>query len=129
MAKLRHVALYAEDAIAAAHFYRDAFDMEIVMEQPNACYLTDGVVNLAVIRSREGFPPGVHHIGMWVDDLEKAEAQATKAGATFHQGPPPEGQGVYEIKYKTPDGAVIFDLTPHGWPGAAKDVEATKVTV
>jgi catechol 2,3-dioxygenase-like lactoylglutathione lyase family enzyme len=27
MAKLRHIALYADDAIAAAHFYRDAFDM------------------------------------------------------------------------------------------------------
>jgi catechol 2,3-dioxygenase-like lactoylglutathione lyase family enzyme len=92
MAKLRHVALYAEDAIAAAHFYRDAFDMEIVRESANACSLTDGIMNVTIIKSREGFPAGIHHFGMWVDDLEKGQAQAVAAGAIFHQGPPPEGQ-------------------------------------
>jgi methylmalonyl-CoA/ethylmalonyl-CoA epimerase len=124
MAKLRHIALYADDAIAAAHFWRDAFEMEILRESANACSLTDGVMNVTIIRSREGFPAGLHHCGMWVDDEAAAEAQAKQAGAIFHMGAPPAGQGVYEIKYKTPDGAVIFDLTPHGWPGAVKDVEA-----
>jgi len=121
MAKLRHIALYADDAIAAAHFYRDAFDMKIVRENDNACSLSDGVMNVTIIRSRAGFPAGLHHFGMWVDDLEGAQAQVVKAGATFHQGPPPAGQGAFEIKYKTPDGAAIFDITHTGWPGAAKD--------
>jgi methylmalonyl-CoA/ethylmalonyl-CoA epimerase len=121
MAKLRHIALYADDAIAAAHFYRDAFDMKIVRENDNACSLSDGVMNVTIIRSRPGFPAGLHHFGMWVDDLEGAQAQVVKAGATFHQGPPPAGQGAFEIKYKTPDGAAIFDITHTGWPGAAKD--------
>ena len=124
MAKLRHIALYADDAIAAAHFYRDAFEMEIVRESANACSLTDGVMNVTIIRSREGFPPGIHHFGMWVDDLEEGQERALKAGAIFHQGPPPEGQGAFEIKYKTPDGATIFDITRTGWPGSVKDVEA-----
>ena len=124
MAKLRHIALYADDAIAAAHFYRDAFDMEIVRENANACSLTDGVMNVTIIKSREGFPAGIHHFGMWVDDLEAAQAQAVKAGAIFHLGPPPEGQGAFEIKYKTPDGATIFDITHTGWPGSVKEVEA-----
>jgi catechol 2,3-dioxygenase-like lactoylglutathione lyase family enzyme len=123
MAKLRHIALYAEDAVAAAHFYRDAFEMEIVRESANACSLTDGIMNVTIIRAREGFPPGIHHFGMWVDDLEEGQARAVKAGAIFHQGPPPEGQGAFEIKYKTPDGATIFDITHTGWPGSAKDVE------
>jgi len=124
MAKLRHIALYADDAIAAAHFYRDAFDMEIVRESANACSLTDGIMNVTIIRSREGFPAGIHHFGMWVDDLEAGQAKAVKAGAIFHMGPPPEGQGAFEIKYKTPDGATIFDITHTGWPGSVKDVEA-----
>jgi catechol 2,3-dioxygenase-like lactoylglutathione lyase family enzyme len=124
MAKLRHIALYAEDAIAAAHFYRDAFEMEIVRESANACSLTDGIMNVTIIRAREGFPPGIHHFGMWVDDLEKGQARAVEAGAIFHQGPPPEGQGAFEIKYKTPDGATIFDITHTGWPGSVKDVAA-----
>jgi len=124
MAKLRHIALYADDAIAAAHFYRDAFEMEILRENANACSLTDGIMNVTIIRSREGFPPGIHHFGMWVDDLEEGQARAMKAGAIFHQGPPPEGQGAFEIKYKTPDGATIFDITHTGWPGSVKDVEA-----
>ena len=124
MAKLRHIALYADDAVAAAHFYRDAFEMEIVRESANACSLTDGIMNVTIIRSREGFPPGIHHFGMWVDDLEEGQARAVKAGAIFHQGPPPEGQGAFEIKYTTPDGATIFDITHTGWPGSVKEVEA-----
>jgi catechol 2,3-dioxygenase-like lactoylglutathione lyase family enzyme len=124
MAKLRHIALYAEDAIAAAHFYRDAFEMEIVRESANACSLTDGVMNVTIIRARDGFPPGIHHFGMWVDDLEEGQARAVKAGAIFHQGPPPEGQGAFEIKYMTPDAATIFDITHTGWPGSVKDVAA-----
>ena len=125
MAKLRHIALYADDAIAAAHFWRDAFDLTIVRESANACSLTDGIMNVTIIKSRDGFPPGLHHVGMWVDDIEAAQAQVEKAGATFHLGPPPEGQGAYEIKFKTPDGATIFDITHTGWPGAVKEVEAS----
>src|SRR5690348_7501933 len=55
MAKLRHVAINCENLDESAKFYAEAFEMEEVgrvgdMEKGGAVYLSDGVVNVALIK-------------------------------------------------------------------------------
>ena len=50
MAKLRHLAIVVKDMEASAQFYEKIFDMKRAYEvKDRAIYLTDGVMNLAVI--------------------------------------------------------------------------------
>jgi methylmalonyl-CoA/ethylmalonyl-CoA epimerase len=64
---------------------------------------------------------GLHHLGFWVDDIEDSRRDVEKAGATYWMGEVPEqGNTFYEVKYRDPNG-VVFDLTDHGWGGAARD--------
>ncbi len=132
MSKLRHIALSVEDPWATAAFYMDAFDMKKVGEVDASfvlgVYLSDGVVNMAILRyktdelagprGKDWF--GIHHMGFWVDDIATAQAKVTEFGAKYFSGEPKEENNFYEVKYTDPDG-IIFDITANGWAGAAKD--------
>jgi lactoylglutathione lyase len=70
---------------------------------------------------------GVIHFGLWVDDLEKAEAAIKAAGGTYLTGRKETNPNVYyEVKYRTPDG-IVFDITESGWKGAVKHVQPVPV--
>jgi catechol 2,3-dioxygenase-like lactoylglutathione lyase family enzyme len=127
MAKLRHVAINCENLDESAKFYAEAFEMEEVgragdMEKGGAVYLSDGVVNIALIKITDPDfpnykPHGLNHIGFVVDDVDAAVARVTSLGAVPQNDPTAAGAGAtWEIKMKAPDG-VGFDLTTHGWPG------------
>jgi catechol 2,3-dioxygenase-like lactoylglutathione lyase family enzyme len=127
MAKLRHVAINCENLDEAAKFYTDAFELEEVgragdMEKGGAVYLSDGVINVALIKITDPDfpnykPEGLNHIGFVVDDVDAAVERVQALGATAQNDPSAAGAGAtWEIKMKTPDG-VGFDLTTHGWPG------------
>jgi catechol 2,3-dioxygenase-like lactoylglutathione lyase family enzyme len=127
MAKLRHIAINCDDLEASAKFYTSAFDLEEIgragdILSMGAIYLTDGTVNVALIKIDQpdfpnAKPEGLNHIGFVVDDVHAAIAQVESVGAVSVSGPPPEGAPTtWETKMKTPDG-VAFDLTAHGWPG------------
>ncbi len=86
-AKLRHVALSVPDPEKAATFYEKALGMTRVGENDHpgatAIYLTDGVMNVALLRYKTeeaagGDPDkfGVHHFGFVVDDPEAAGVRA-----------------------------------------------------
>jgi lactoylglutathione lyase len=135
-ARLRHIALSVSDPDQAAKFFEDAFGMHRVGKAGIGCYVSDGTINVALLKY-EGEVPGFHkgyrglvHFGMWVDDLEAATKKVTDAGATYVGGRPDNNPNTfYEVKYKSPDG-VIFDLTHNGWRGAVKEVvPAQSVTV
>jgi catechol 2,3-dioxygenase-like lactoylglutathione lyase family enzyme len=77
MAKLRHIALHTPDPEKTAEFYKRVFDMAEVgrTDSPIAkgIYLSDGTINLAVLRFKtveaadrqDGLGPvfGLHHFG------------------------------------------------------------------
>lgn len=123
MAKLRHIAVVVPDPEAAAQFFEQAFDMKRAGTARRGIYVSDGTVNVALLKKeRDDERIGVAHFGMWVDDLAAAEAQAQAAGARYLAGRPASPHSFYECKYQNPDG-IVFDLTHNGWAGAVKEVE------
>ena len=121
MAKLRHIAILVSDPEQAAQFFEQAFDMKRAGTARRGVYVSDGTVNVALLKVEEGERPGIYHFGMWVDDLAEAERKAESAGATYLAGRPTSPNSFYECKYRDPLGNV-FDLTHTGWVGAVKEV-------
>ena len=122
MAKLRHIAIIVPDPEASAQFFEKAFDFKRVGKARRGIYLSDGTVNVALLKiENEKEKIGIYHFGMWVDDLDEAEKKATDAGATYLAGRPTSPNSFYECKYRDPNG-IVFDLTHNGWAGAVKDV-------
>jgi lactoylglutathione lyase len=123
MAKLRHIALIVPDPEKAAKFFEDAFEMKIAGRARRGIYVTDGVMNVALLKQEGNEKVGIYHYGMWVDDLDEAEKKVVNAGGSYLAGRPTSAQSYYEAKYKDPLG-IVFDLTHTGWVGAVKDVVA-----
>jgi lactoylglutathione lyase len=123
MAKLRHIALIVPDPDKAAKFFADAFEMKVVGKARRGLYVSDGVMNVALLKQEGDEKVGIYHFGMWVDDLDEAEKKVVNAGGSYLAGRPTSAQSYYEAKYKDPLG-IVFDLTHTGWVGAVKDVVA-----
>ena len=123
MAKLRHIALIVPDPEKAAKFFEDAFEMKVAGKARRGLYVSDGVMNVALLKQEGDEKVGIYHFGMWVDDLDEAEKKVVNAGGSYLTGRPTSAQSYYEAKYKDPLG-IVFDLTHTGWVGAVKDVVA-----
>jgi methylmalonyl-CoA/ethylmalonyl-CoA epimerase len=122
MAKLRHIAIIVPDPEEAANFFEKAFDFKRVGKARRGLYVSDGTVNVALLKKEtENEKIGIYHFGMWVDDLPEAEKKVSEAGATYLAGRPTSPNSFYECKYRDPLG-IVFDITHNGWAGAVKDV-------
>jgi lactoylglutathione lyase len=121
----------AVDPEAAAQFFVQAFGMRRADKAMRGIYMTDGVMNVALLNFANETVPGYAglkdvrgaiHFGMWVDNLEESEARVKQAAGTYLTGRRETDPNVfYEVKYRTPDG-IVFDITESGWKGAVKDV-------
>ena len=124
MSRIRHIAIIVPDAEEAAEFYEQAFGWKRAGKARRGIYMSDGVINVALLtKEREDEPLGLYHFGVWVDDLDASEKKVVAAGGSYLAGRPTSPNSFYEAKYRDPNG-VVFDLTHHGWAGAAKDVVA-----
>ena len=133
MVKIKHIAIRTPDPEKTAAFYKDVFGLKEVGQARTGYYLSDGHINLAILKSRDQDTgdssrdvPGyacIHHLGFLVDDVDevcqKLEAAGAKAmtsrtdvGHAATSGP----QSYYEIKYRGPDNQE-FDVTENGWIG------------
>jgi catechol 2,3-dioxygenase-like lactoylglutathione lyase family enzyme len=129
MAKIRHIAITAEDPFVTAELFKNALGLEEISrgdsELAREVYLTDGYINLAIVcwkRTRETPNPypdgyGLDHFGLHVDN---AEARARRAGAVSQPPPPVDlsrlsGNTIFFEK-KLSLAGVKFDLSGHGWP-------------
>jgi catechol 2,3-dioxygenase-like lactoylglutathione lyase family enzyme len=129
-ARLRHFAIVVKDQEKSAQFYEKAFGLRRAgfedLGWSSALYMTDGVVNLALLhytgergsglKDAKNFI-GPHHFGFQVDDLQEAQKQVEAAGGTFFfdLGDDVEKEN-FERKYKDPDG-IIVDISKKGWSG------------
>ncbi|QDL91947.1 VOC family protein [Paroceanicella profunda] len=126
MARLRHIAIMVRDLEAATKFYKDVFEFEDAGSETigagTANYLTDGVINLALLHFTDKTPEemdklaGLNHFGIQVDDVAKYEDRVNAAGGCFFFELAGSKQGNSERKYKDPEG-VVFDISKHGWVG------------
>lgn len=132
-AKLRHIGIACKDPKATADFYVKAFGMRVIGEiDPNhkhatGVYLTDGVMNITVIRFKtieyagEDFGlerTGVHHIGFEIDDHEQTRAAIEAAGGKYMW----DG-GRDHKKYRDADNLVL-EVTAQGFATDAEVVVA-----
>lgn len=133
MAKLRHLAIVVKDLEASVRFYEQCFDMKRAFSAGNmAVYLTDGVMNLAVLSydavNRPGAPTadgrlGIHHFGFRVEDLQTSEARIKAAGGQYcFDFGDPKGMN-FERKFVDPEG-ILFDISEKGWYGAFDEAVA-----
>ena len=126
--QFRHIAIAVPDVDRAAKFYQESFGMERVSQSGIAIRLSDGTVNLTLLN----FPTdadagdergkdyvGLHHIGVWVDDLDEAQAEIEKNGGRRHTmaGEAPVENA--ERKFRDPFG-VVLDISTSGWDGAKR---------
>ena len=133
MARLRHFAVVVRDLEKAAQFYEKVFDLKRVgrddLEFGSGIYLSDGVINLALLKykGKEGSGldnastfVGAHHFGFQVDDLSDAQRRIEAAGGKFFfdLGKDAEKEN-FERKFKDPDG-IIFDISQKGWTGTER---------
>jgi methylmalonyl-CoA/ethylmalonyl-CoA epimerase len=127
-AKLRHIAISVPDKEKAAKFYQETFGFERVSESRVATRLTDGVMNLTLLqfeteadagdeRGKEFV--GVHHFGIWVDDIERVTRAIEANGGRNHLGPTAHVPENAEHKFRDPNG-IVFDISTHGWDGAKR---------
>ena len=123
MAKMRHIALIVPDPEEAAKFFETAFDLKRAGKARRGLYLSDGTINIALLKQEGNEKVGLYHFGMWVDDLDAAEKKVIDAGGTYLESRPTSPNSYYEAKYRDPLG-IVFDLTHNGWIGATKDVVA-----
>jgi catechol 2,3-dioxygenase-like lactoylglutathione lyase family enzyme len=126
--KLRHIAISVPDKERAAKFYEETFGFERVSESRVATRLSDGVMNITLLQfaSEEDAGDergkdfvGLHHFGIWVDDIETTKQRIETQGGKYHPGPsglPPAGA---EQKFRDPYG-IVFDISTHGWDGAKR---------
>ena len=134
MARIRHIALATKDPEATAKFYREGLGLREVGKVNSSTaegyYLSDGHVNLAVLKWKGEDPAategilrwtGVHHFGLQVDDMDAARARIEAAGAVHRPYPGTEemaARGNVEVKFSGPDGVTV-DLSETGWLGTA----------
>jgi len=132
MARIKHIAIRTPDPEKTAAFYKEVFGLEEVGHARAGVYLSDGYINLAILKSKdegEGESPrdmagyaGIDHFGFQVDDVDEIHQKLHQAGATAMEGLDlghaggATGQSYYEHKYRGPDNQVI-DITTTGWIG------------
>jgi lactoylglutathione lyase len=79
-ARMRHIALLVTDPEASAKFFEEAFGMKRAGPAGRGLYMSDGTINIALLKVRPEEKPGLFHFGMWVDDLDEASQAVEKAG-------------------------------------------------
>ena len=86
MAKIKHIAIRTEDVEKTAAFYKEAFGLKQVGLGQNGIYLTDGHLNIAVLKFQPGkngepLRLGVDHLPEQVRGVEvEAEVLVGQAG-------------------------------------------------
>src|SRR5215216_146393 len=130
MAKIRHIAIRAEDVEKTAAFFQAAFGLQFVQRRGSGPIdLTDGDVNITLLplslpaAGRE-VQPGFEHIGFSVEDEQATKERLASAGAT-ELNPINLGDVYYEAKFKSPEGLIVD--VGH-WAGTSPIAEAAAAT-
>lgn len=112
MAKIRHIAIRAEDVEATAKLFTEVFGLELVQRREHGPIdLSDGDVNITLLPLRLGGREdeeraGYSHIGFTVEDNDETKQRLFAHGAR-ELNPVNLGGAYYESKYQSAEGLVI----------------------
>ena len=85
MARIKHIAIRTHDVEKTAAFYREAFGLTQVGAGQSGVYLSDGYLNIAILKLRpaiegELLKLGVDHVGFQVENVEATVAHIQRLG-------------------------------------------------
>ena len=109
-----------------ADFYKTVFDLQEVWRGKRVVYLTDGVVNLALLPapadgSKEDI--GINHFGFQIEDLQEIQRRLELMEVPLATQRPQDGQRYAEFRAADPEGN-WFDLAEKGWTNSAPPAAA-----
>ena len=129
MAKIKHIAITCQDPDTVAKFYREGFDLVEVARNDRQIQLTDGDINLTILKWKtnqdadvgpngENYS-GIHHIGFQVDSLQDTGARLRKVDGQEIERREVAREGEFrppraEEKWSGPNGQVL-DISEPGW--------------
>lgn len=113
MSRIRHLAIVTPNRERLVQFYTKAFGLRVVYGRPHSTHLSDGEFNLAIVDQTSELKPGMHVLGLDVDDLHALEERLKEAGGSSDLRPMPEDHDA-EYRVLDPDGNRV-DLSVHGW--------------
>jgi lactoylglutathione lyase len=128
MAKIKHIAIRTTDPEKTVAFYKEVFDLKQVGLGRNGVYLSDGHINLAILKyqpekNEEPTKIGIDHLGFLVEDVDGTLAKVSAHGGKaltdrIHLTPtdPSNPQSYFEVRCMGPDDQV-FDVSGKGWVG------------
>jgi catechol 2,3-dioxygenase-like lactoylglutathione lyase family enzyme len=112
--KIRHLAIKSPNPQKLAAFYQDAFDMEVLLSEGGAVYLTDGYITLALLQSRPAeAPPGLNHFGFAVNDSDAISDKLEEHGLP-EPTVRPSNRPYAEMRGMDLDGN-LYDISVHGY--------------
>lgn len=124
---IRHVGIKTEDPDRLADFYKFIFVMkevgrkEFAQSGMKAIYLSDGSLNLGLVRNPPVPKPGIQLLGFHVQSISEIEERLGRASGLTYKGESPLKiqQRTVENPYRTvclqdPDGN-FADLSQEGW--------------
>ena len=123
MARIRHIAITAEDPFVTAELMKQAFGLEEIgrgdSDLAREVYLTDGYINLAIVcwkRTPENPNPypegyGLDHFGIQVEDLDAALEERRRAPVVVRDPLEVLGVGEVEDTVVVPRRAAILGLS------------------
>lgn len=118
MPSIRHLAIRCHSPSVMADFYKTVFDLQEVWRDDRVVYLTDGVINLALLppvsAGGEDDRNGLNHFGFLIEDLEEIQRRLALAEVPAAQPRPRDGRRYAEYRASDPEGN-WFDLAEEGW--------------
>ena len=134
MARIQHLAIASQDPEKQAEFYKSVFGFEEIrrIDNPRArgVVLTDGAINISVLYFKQdqidrGLDyTGLHHFGVYVEDLEDTAKKCVEHGAVAYDELPEDAKETNyrpkrSDKFKGPENS-LFDIADHPWIGAGR---------
>ena len=140
MARIQHLAIASQDPEKQAEFYKKVFGFEEVrrLDNPRArgVVLTDGAINISVLYFKQdqighGLEfTGLHHFGVYVDDLEGTADKCLANGCVAYDELPEEAgekeknyRPKRSDKFKGPENC-LFDIADNPWIGTKRPEKA-----
>lgn len=124
---VRHVGIKTEDPDRLAEFYRFVFGMrevgrvEIAKAGTKAVYVSDGTMNLGLVKNPPVPKPGIQLLGFQVQSIEEVEGRLKSSRGLTYKGEPPleirrrvSGSPYKTVWLQDPDGNYV-DLSEEGW--------------